>query len=248
MESTTARFSFKHVLAVLPQGGPISTRDLEKRGLTAHQASYLARHDWLTHLGRGAYMRPGDILNREASIAFLADTVPGLHVGGKTALAWRGLVHNIAFNEKIALWGAKPTRLPSWFLARFTCTYQVTKLFLDELSPDYGLQSLPNGRPDVLVSVPERALLEMLSDIGKTQSLEEAVNITENIRTLREPVLDKLLFNTTRIKVVRLLYQLARDTGQPWEKLALEHSQRIGGGKRWQSLTRTGERLNLVRP
>lgn len=113
---------------------------------------------------------------------------------------------------------------------------------------DFGLQRLPDGRPDVLVSVPERALLEMLSDVGKTQSLEDAVNIAENIRTLRESVLDKLLTHTMRIKVVRLLYELARDARQPWEKLALEHGKRIGGGKRWQAVTRTGERLSLRRP
>jgi hypothetical protein len=248
METTTARFSFKHVLAKLPRGEPASTRDLETRGISAHHASYLARHDWLTHLGRGVYMRPGDELTRDACIAFLTRSIPGLHVGSKTALAWRGVVHNISFKERITLWGDKPTRLPEWFTKRFNSTYQVTKIFSEELPSDYGLQSLPNGRSEVMVSVPERALLEMLSDVGKMQSLEEAVSIAENIRTLREPVLDKLLTHTTRIKVVRLLYELARDAGQPWEKLALEHSKRIGGGKRWQTVTRTGERLSLGRP
>src|ERR1700709_505457 len=144
MESTTARFSFKHVLATLPQGEPVSTHELETRGISAHQASYLARHDWLMHLGRGAYMRPGDMLTRDACIAFLANSVPGLHVGGKTALAWRGVVHNVAFKERIALWGAKPTRLPAWFTEHFKCTYQVTQLFSGELPSDYGLQSLPD--------------------------------------------------------------------------------------------------------
>lgn len=122
MEPTTARFSFKHALATLPYGEPASTRDLEERGISAHQASYLARHDWLTHLGRGVYMRPGDKLERGACIAFLARGIPGLHVGSKTALAWRGAVHNIAFKERITLWGDKPARFPAWFTERFNHT------------------------------------------------------------------------------------------------------------------------------
>jgi hypothetical protein len=35
-------------------------------------------------------MFPNDTLNREASLKFLARSVEGFHVGGKTALAWRG--------------------------------------------------------------------------------------------------------------------------------------------------------------
>jgi hypothetical protein len=248
METTTARFSFKHVLATLPLGTPVSTRDLETRGITAHQASYLARQKWLTHLGRGAYIRAGDKLVRDACIAFLANRIEGLHVGGEAALAWRGVVHNVAFKEKISLWGDTRTRLPAWFTAQFSCNYQVTQLFSTELPSGYGLQSLPNASSSVLVSVPERALLEMLSDVGKTQSLEEAVNISEGIQALREPVLDQLLKHCTRIKVVRLLYELAQNAGQSWAGLALEHSKRIGGGKRWQAFTRTGERIDLGRP
>lgn len=248
MEPTTARFSFKHVLAALPPGTPVSTRDLEARGISAYQASYLARQNWLTHLGRGVYARPGDELARDACIAFLANTVQGLHVGGKTALAWRGVVHNIAFKEKISLWSDARARLPDWFTKVFPCNYQVTKLFSKELPLGYGLQTLPNNGTGVLVSVPERALLEMLSDVGKTQSLEDAVNIVESIQTLREPVLDQLLTHTTRVKVVRLLHDVAKNAGQSWTGLALEHSKRIGGGKRWLAVTRTGERIDLERP
>lgn len=247
MAITTARFSFKYVLAALPAGAPISTGDLQGMGIAPYQASYLARHGWLTHLGRGVYVRAGDQLERDACIDFLARSIPGLHVGGKTALAWRGVTHNIAFREKVSLWGEKSTRFPTWFTERFACTYQTTRLF-SGLPADYGVQTLPAGQRRILVSVPERALLEMLSDVGKTQSLDEATNISEGIYSLRKPVLDKLLTHVTRVKVVRLLYQMAKDTGQPWSELALEHSKRLGGGKRWQAVTRTGERITLRRP
>ncbi|MFX1682327.1 hypothetical protein PV762_24175 [Mitsuaria sp. CC2] len=40
--------------------------------------------------------------------------MPGFHVGGKTALAWHGLEHDIAFDEVLSLWGDRPKAIPAW--------------------------------------------------------------------------------------------------------------------------------------
>jgi hypothetical protein len=56
---------------------------------------------------------------------------------------------------------------------------------------DNGLSAFPNGHPKVLFSLPERALLEMLSDVGKNQSLEEARQLVETLRSLRVKTLDE---------------------------------------------------------
>jgi hypothetical protein len=172
----------------------------------------------------------------------------GFHVGGKTALDWRGVRQNVSFREVLTLWGDEPRRLPQWFTERFYSRYQATQLFDDRLPKGLGLQSLPAGHPDVLVSVPERALLELLSDVGKTQPLEEARQLVELLRTLREKVLDQLLMHTTRIKVVRLAELFGRELDLPWAATAKRHSQRIGGGKRWVAVAKSGERLDLRRP
>jgi hypothetical protein len=140
---------------------------------------------------------------------------------------------------------AKP--LPGWFTERFDSHYQATQLFDAKLRKGFGLQPLPNGRRDVPVSVPERALLELLSDVGKTQSLGEARQLVETLRSLREKTLDELLTHTTRIKVVRLAELLASDLELPWASLAKRHSRRLGGGKRWIAVSRSGERLDLKR-
>jgi hypothetical protein len=114
--------------------------------------------------------------------------------------------------------------------------------------PDgFGLQPLPGGDARVLVSVPERALLELLSDVGKYQSLMETKELVESLPGLRKKVLDELLTHTTRIKVVRMAASLASGMQLPWEALASKHSERIGGGARWIAVTRTGERLDLKR-
>lgn len=128
----------------------------------------------------------------------------GFHVGGKTALDWHGFRQYVSFREVLRLWGDEPKRLPAWFTERFSSRYQATRLFDSQLPEGSGLQSIPAGRPEVLVSVPERALLELLSDVGKTQQLEEARQLGEFLHILPEKVLDQLLAHVTRIKVVRL--------------------------------------------
>lgn len=247
MKPSGKPFSFKHVLAERPRGDPLSTAALQARGVSAFRASALARSGWLIHLGRDAYMLPGDTLTRDGCMAYLSQRVSGLHVGGKTALAWRGIRQNVSFQEVLTLWGDQPKRLPPWFTQRFEGRYQETQLFDAKLRTGFGLQPIPNGRRDVLVSVPERALLELLSDVGKTQSLEEARQLIEGLHTLREKSLDELLTHSTRIKVVRLAEMLARELGLPWAGLAKRHSQRLGGGKRWIGVAKTGERLDLRR-
>jgi hypothetical protein len=226
---------------------PLGTATLQMHGVSAFRASALARSGWLIHLARGVYVLPGETLTRDGCLAFLAERVPGFHIGGKTALAWRGVRQNVSFREVLSLWGNQAKPLPSWFTERFDSHYQATQLFGAKLRKGFGLQPLPNGNPDVPVSVPERALLELLSDIGKTQSLDEARQLVETLRSLREKTLNELLTHTTRIKVVRLADLLARDLDLPWAPLAKHHSQRLGGGKRWVGVSKSGERLDLKR-
>jgi len=247
MESSPS-FLFRKLLSEAPRGTPLETTWLNARGLSSKQVAQLAAAGWLQRLGRGTYVLPGDKLDRDASLALLASANPGLHVGSKTALAWRGVRHNLAAQERLSLWGDKPTTLPAWFTATFPADYQATHLFDAAVSSSTGLAPLPGGHPDVLVSTPERALLELLSDVGKTQGLEEARHLAESARSLRMQVLDELFAHLTRIKVVRLAHVVATELDLPWADLAQTHSQRLGGGQRWVSTTRSGDRLNLKRP
>lgn len=221
---------------------------LQERGFSAKQVARLAEDGWLQRLGHGVYVLPGDQLNRDASLAQLAALIPGLHVAGKTALAWRGVRHNLAVRELLILWGGKPATLPAWFTAVFPADYQATHLFDEGLGANVGIAPMPGGRADVPVSTPERALLELLSDVGKGQELEEARNLLESARSLRPPVLDELLSHLKRIKVARLAHALAEELELSWADLARLHSDRLGGGRRWVSTTKSGERLNLKRP
>lgn len=91
-------------------------------------------------------------------------------------------------------------------------------------------------------------MLELLSDVGKVQSLAETRELVESLSGLREKVLDELLMHTTRIKVVRMAATLASGMKLSWATLATQHSERIGGGAWWVAVGRSGERLDLRRP
>lgn len=245
---TSPSVLFRQLLSELPRGTPLETAWLQERGLSPKQAARLAEEGWLKRLAHGLYMLPGDTPDRDASLAWLAKAMPGLHVAGKTALRWRGVRHNLPARETLTLWGDRPGRLPTWFTSLYPAHYQATHIFDESTPPLLGLAPLPAGRNDVLVSTSERALFELLNDVGKRQGIEEVKHLVESIRSPRHGVLEELFLHLNRIKVVRLAYQLADELNLPWASLARHHSERLGGGKRWVTVGKSGERLNLKRP
>ena len=237
--------SIKELLSKLEWDTPYGSRDLQALGLPSTAAARLAQSGWLKRLGRGVYQVPNAKLDMNKALAYLSREVPELHVGGKTALAWRGTRHNLEHQERLNLWGLKAGRLPAWFSNLFNVTYQSTRIFDNTLPPGFGLAPLPAGNPKVMVSVPERALLELFSDTGKLQSLEETLNVAESVRHLRPDVLETLLAHTTRVKVVRLAKLLAESLELPWVEVAKKHNKRLGSSSRWVAVTRDKKILHL---
>ena len=227
------------------RGYPIDSEMLRNMGVSAALASHMVKSGWLQRLSKGTYLLTGDTPSRDGIIAYLGRRVPGIHVGGKTALAWQGVRHNITFKEKVILWGPRPYRIPSWVAEHMRYTYQTTSLFDESLPYSFGLTQLPAGGPDVLVSVPERAILELASDIGKGQSLEEASNLVIGLRNLRVKTLDVLLHHCTSVKVVRLVRDLGQGADFPWARELQRHVNRLGEGTRWSNKMKDGKRLTL---
>jgi len=235
----------KKLQTELPRGAPFNTRALRGIGVSAALAWRYVHSGWLQSLGRGLYMFPNDQLDRDACLKFLSSTVPGLHVGGKTALAWRGVRHNVAFRETLTLLGDVSTRLPDWFTSHFPSSYAARHLFSHDVPKDFGLQTLPQTPQGPVVSERERALLEMLSGVGLTQEVEEARNTMEGLYTLRPEVLETLLKACVSVKVVRLCVQWSDELGLPWAATARQAVAGRSGKNRWSSRMRNGKTLVL---
>src|SRR5689334_6709289 len=102
---TNPTFLFRQLLTVLPRGRPIDIDELTVQGLSAKAVARLSEDGWLKRLSRGVYVLPGDKLDRQAALAWLALRLPALHVGGITALSWRGVRHHLRTREVLSLWG-----------------------------------------------------------------------------------------------------------------------------------------------
>ena len=196
-------------------------------------------------LGRGVFMFPNDTLRREDCLKFLSRRVVGFHVGGKTALAWRGIRHNLPAREPLSLWGEGKARMPEWFEKLFPARYTARNLFTSNLPKNFAMQSLPETPDGVLVSVPERALVEMLSEVGVHQGIEEARNIMEGARSLRPEVLTTLLKNCQRVKVLRLGVLWAEELNLPWAAAVRKATGRNLGQSRWTARLKNGTTLIL---
>ena len=95
------------------------------------------------------------------------------------------------------------------------------------------------------MSVPERALLEMLSEVGVHQEVSEARNILEGVRSLRVDVLEQLLKSCHRVKVLRLCVLWAEELNLPWAASARKLVGSKLGPSRWMSRLKDGTILTL---
>jgi hypothetical protein len=190
-------------------------------------------------------MFPNDTLREQDCLRFLARRISGLHVGGKTALAWRGVRHNLPAHEPLWLWGNTKARMPAWFTQRFRVRYTARNLFDSTLPKDFGMQPLPETPGGILVSEPERAVIELLSEVGIHQGIEEARNILEGARSLRPDILATLLKHSLRVKVARLCVLWAAELNLPWAEAARKATGEQFGHSRWTARLKDGTTLIL---
>jgi hypothetical protein len=227
------------------RGTPFDSRQLQEIGVSSALAHHYLKSGWLIRLGRGVFMFPNDSLRREDTLKFLSHSIAEFHVGGKTALAWRGIRHNLPAREPLSLWGSRKAILPSWFAKHFPARYTAPRLFSPTLPKGFGLQPLPENPEGVLVSEPERALLEMLSEVGVYQGFEEARNIMEGARSLRADALATLLKHCQRVKVRALCIQWGEELSLPWAAGARKSLGSRHAHRRWNFQFKSGTTLNL---
>lgn len=237
----------KHLQADLPRGAPFGLTELATFGVSPQRAARYVESGWLVRLGQGVYAFPNDSFTALSAVTFLQSRVPGLHIGGKSALALQGVRHNLG-RDTLVLWGDVRFTLPAWFTSRFPARYVHTRLFEwpDTILANDTLLTPPGLLEGLQVAAPERAVLEMLHDIGAKQSLEEARNLFDGLRSPRKALLGQLLSCCTNVKTVRLLLTWARETNLiDVNTLLAQHSIPTGSEKRWMSRLQDGTLLSL---
>jgi len=248
MERPARHQVIKNLQATLPRGAPFDLDVLKSFGVSAKLAARYAESGWLARLGHGAYAYPNDAFDVNGALLFLQRRVTTLHVGGKSALALHGVRHNLGVRDTLVLWGEARFALPSWFADRFPARYVNARLFdwPDSDLAEKTLHTPPGQLQGLRVAVPERAALELLYDAGIRESLEEARNLFDGLRSPRKALLGQLLSCCTSVKAVRLFLAWARETGiVDVDELLQQYPVRTGSNKRWMSRLDDGTLLSL---
>ncbi len=219
-----------------PMGTVATLPWLAERGIYQQLAFEYERTGWLTRVGRGAYIRPGDLVEWQGAVHTIQSQLGvWVHIGGKSALELSGLGHFVATGkgDYLYLFGAPNQKLPSWFLKHDwgrRITYKMPRLFSGDF--ELGLTKQSFSTFDVQVSTPERAILELLHLVPKEQSADEASLLMEGLGTLRPKLVQQLLECCQSIKVKRLFLALAERCEHSWVKRLSLEKVALGKGKR----------------
>lgn len=190
----------------------------------------------MRRIGRGAYARENDKIEWQGGLYAIQEQLElPIHAGGKTALLVQGYAHFVPMGqgETVTLFGLPNVKLPLWFKQypwgvklRFT----TTNLFMSQRTQSLTQKDM--GSYAVRVSTPERAMMEMLYEVPKQESYDEAKLLMEGLTTLRPPLVQTLLEDCASVKVKRLFMVLAESCKHAWVK-KLDLSQvEFGKGKR----------------
>lgn len=210
--STLKSANLKNLMLTLGDRQVATATALRKRGYSYENLKGYVKSGYLSSLGRGAYCKAGADPSVEAALVAVSErTGNAAHLGGRSALAKRGFLHFVPFGQQPAtIFLCRGTRLPAWFSGHYAGRCIVIRT--NFLPADIGVEK-EDGCP---VSSPERAFLEFLHGVPAKQSLAEAFQILETMRTLRPRLLNDLLAACGSVKVKRLFFLLADDLKPQW--------------------------------
>jgi Transcriptional regulator, AbiEi antitoxin, Type IV TA system/Transcriptional regulator, AbiEi antitoxin N-terminal domain len=236
----------KQLASRFSAGDPITLADLRALGVSSQLAYWYTKHGWLQRLGRGAFVRDSSQLDLRASLVALERAGGKFHVGGRTALDWRGIRHFVRQREPVTLFGSQPFTVPEWLSGRFNVVYRRKQLFRGKDAASLAVSRLEGDAAAPLASEPERAILELLSEVPQRQSVEEARLLMEGLQTLRPPMLQRLLASCVSVKTVRLFLNWSRELGLPHlEKL---DERKFRKGSKSRHVYRTADSTLVLKP
>lgn len=208
------------ILESAPRDSVLFGSWLSAQGLdTRSQHAYMKR-GWLDRVSKGVYKVHGTTPQIMATIsAYNTQQGKSCIVGAYTALELRGYSHYLPMGKPTAyLFTDKENKLPTWLSEGEWDMYvkYMTTSFLGE-----GLMGVNTTNVDgheLLVSSPERAIMECLNMPSAASSLLDIFYIMEGLTTLRPQLVQSLLESCTSLKVKRLFLYMAEKSNHPWYK------------------------------
>lgn len=187
-------------------------------------------------MGARAFNQPGDRVGWEGGL-FALQTQIGMtvHAGGRTALELQGLSHYVPLGEhkRVILISDRLEQLPAWFRNRdWGVLIEHVRVSLFKKIPAEALVQYDCGGFEIVISSPERAVMEQMHLIGDNEDVEHAYQLMEGLNTLRPAVVQKLLEHCSSVRVKRLFLWCAETIGHDWFKRINISKIDLGKGKR----------------
>lgn len=210
----------QQILESYPTSKILFSEWLSSRGLDAKEQYAYMKRGWVKRLSKGVYALQGTSPTLlQAVSAYNTQLSKMCIVGAYTALELRGYSHYLSMGKpKAFLFTRSSDRLPSWLLERewdMIIKYMKTSFLGDD---NKGVETMQVGADQLLVSSPERAILECLNLPEATSSLLDIYYIMESLTTLRPRLMQSLLESCSSQKVKRLFVYMAEKANHPWFK------------------------------
>ena len=245
---------------LLPEGLIASAQWLDDAGYSSALRSKYVSSGWLEQPARGIYKRPGAAPQWQHLVVSLQSLMRlPVSVGGLTALEVLGYGHYIPLGtlKRVNLYAE--VRLPKWLdevgpnlqfqthnAHRLFKTDTVTRA-IDALPKIPSEQDEAQAKPlggglrqhvwgdrawPMIMSTPERAILEFLDEVPKRQSFEHAADLFTGLANLSPRRMQELLETCDSIKVKRLFLWFAERNAHAWFARLDFTSIDTGRGKR----------------
>lgn len=220
----------------VPDGVVVNRAWLKNKDINAPLVDYYLKKRYLEKVAHGAYRRPGDPLKWQHLVYSLQVLGFQVHVGGRTALELKGRAHYLPLGNKQRVHLFCEKKLPKWLFktdVSVKFVEHIRKLFRSN-DNTMGVSTIPFGSWDweINTSSPERALLEMISDIPNKESFHMVDVIMEGATTLRSELVTYLLVECKNIKTKRLFLWFAEKYKHQWFSLLKLDNINLGKGKR----------------
>ena len=239
---------------ILPEGLLVDAAWLSARGYSTSLRRQYVTAGWLDQPARRVYRRKrGSVSWQQAVVSLQTLLDCDLIVGGRTALELQGFAHYVRQETTRAhLYGRKhpplwlnklpvdtefayhntarlfahPSAKPT-FEAKDPTAAASAKLPADMVAYPWGQWGW-----SLILSAPERALLELLNELPEKESFHQVDKLVESLSNLSPRRLEKLLRDCRSVKVKRLFFFFADRHEHAWLRHINRKAIDLGKGKR----------------
>lgn len=205
--------------------GPLFLEYLKEKGCSRQLIHKYIHNGWLQKIAQGVYSKP-DLFFTPVDIisAIQKQLKVQVFLGATSALSSQNINFNLRQESNVQAFVPVTYRPTHWLRSVKGLFWFKASLF----THNQGLH-LYNG---ILMSTPERAILEAISLIPKHMEYEEAYHLLELMPALRVSLLQELLQECKSIKTKRLFLYMAELIAHNWyPSIELTHIN-LGSGDR----------------